>query len=802
MTELHQYTPNILIDTIVAGIVSGKNTSHLMNKKTIGFMLIASSVPEFKKMIIEYLPKIIKASPQYLFDLIRMVLNWIASIPSNIKQTFKNTFINKSPDYKPISLFSAKLTGDCGHKVQLNFSIADDAIFSDFVTHIVDNGEYTEKIDNYEVINYTSNAVVSNLSDIIFPLNISQSNEDCDIFNGKETLKCYLHQNLKVSKNVGQSIQYKKLDCIDTFDNNLSIEDIRNYFNSIFKFKRTGSCDNYWIQISSLDEKFFNIIKIIKIIHGDFVYDEVNKFFKSIVKLATDDKISDQNYMCFRYLNTIDKHYVYINDSQSIHIYEYPITDRLPSIISIHNFGVSCSECTTESLSHYLFRSQMISHIIYMILVRNYIVYTVCYLNKNVYIYNTLHEFKYKSNNAKFITSDNIYYVASPADAIIEKLVIDMDKANKFKSLPEPVNHSNEKPLVNNFTITISSSKNILTDSDIIKLFTNAFDKVVTCKSLCSRRKMKPITTHNISVELVKVVNKVKNPKFVVWEKRKKTLDQNQVESQTVNRNEDDIPEEEIEEITYKKVIKCEKVADYAKSVKTLYLKKNDEIYIENIIKRYTTSNIYDRLEIQKTFGLMFSGLAGTGKTTLLKVLAYEFQLDLYYASLAELTTIEDFKMVSDYIYKEKGGGFFVLEDVDAQTTILNKRVPINSECSKEMKTDNMNLSYFLNWQQGSYTPKNLTYAISANHPENLDSAVTRAGRINIHIKFSYCDSYQLCKIFNSIIGHDLDTSLADKYCHNITSAQAIEYLVNNSFQEEMSDEDRLIDIIEQIKID
>lgn len=45
---------------------------------------------------------------------------------------------------------------------------------------------------------------------------------------------------------------------------------------------------------------------------------------------------------------------------------------------------------------------------------------------------------------------------------------------------------------------------------------------------------------------------------------------------------------------------------------------------------------------------------------------------------------------------------------------------------------------------------------MTTNHPENLDPALIRSGRIDINLKLDYADHYQIATIFQKIFKRDL----------------------------------------------
>jgi len=245
----------------------------------------------------------------------------------------------------------------------------------------------------------------------------------------------------------------------------------------------------------------------------------------------------------------------------------------------------------------------------------------------------------------------------------------------------------------------------------------------------------------------------------------------------------------------------CDEVSKCDKSLQTLYLKKTDEDKLINLIHTYCNSDIYKKLEISKKFGLVMSGLPGTGKTTLLKVIAYEFQLDIYYINLSQVKKNSDFKLLSDYVYLKKGSGFVVMEDVDAMTDVLNKRdsdVELSPVSSEE---DDFNLSFLLNWLDGSHTPADLVVAFSTNHIEKIDPAVLRKGRIDMIINFTKCDHYQINKIYKNIKGRELNYQVLRQIPEFFFTPADIIFHLKNKYYDDSPDNEIMKELIDHTAI-
>lgn len=117
--------------------------------------------------------------------------------------------------------------------------------------------------------------------------------------------------------------------------------------------------------------------------------------------------------------------------------------------------------------------------------------------------------------------------------------------------------------------------------------------------------------------------------------------------------------------------------------------------------------------------GYLFHGPAGTGKTSLIKAIAAELGLDLWYAPLGDLK--EDSSLV-DLVRSVKARGILLLEDVDSYSAARDR------EADKEAGSG-VSTSAILNALDGVVTPHGLITIMTTNHLNKLDPALVRSGR-------------------------------------------------------------------------
>lgn len=134
----------------------------------------------------------------------------------------------------------------------------------------------------------------------------------------------------------------------------------------------------------------------------------------------------------------------------------------------------------------------------------------------------------------------------------------------------------------------------------------------------------------------------------------------------------------------------------------------------------------YSELGIPWHRGYLFHGPAGTGKTSLIKAMAGELGLDLWYAPLGDL---KDDSSLVDLIRSVRARGILLLEDVDAFSAARDR------ETSDGDNSPGISTSALLNALDGVVTPHGLITIMTTNHLDKLDTALVRSGRADVTVE-------------------------------------------------------------------
>lgn len=230
--------------------------------------------------------------------------------------------------------------------------------------------------------------------------------------------------------------------------------------------------------------------------------------------------------------------------------------------------------------------------------------------------------------------------------------------------------------------------------------------------------------------------------------------------------------------------------------------KMHGELLRRDLESFVASRGFYSRIGMPYRRGYLFSGRPGTGKTSLVQAISAAFSRDLYYL---DLKNIKDNASLQSAFSTVPRNGIIVLEDVDAQSTIVHRRLPgspspklqlvighkqpsLDGETGsldEELSDDDMvpvstrtrgkgrdrrsqgpskkgmssgslfgpTLSALLNCLDGYAMNEGVIVVMTSNHPELLDPALIRPGRVDMHLELGYCSHFQLRQMFSTVIG-------------------------------------------------
>lgn len=130
----------------------------------------------------------------------------------------------------------------------------------------------------------------------------------------------------------------------------------------------------------------------------------------------------------------------------------------------------------------------------------------------------------------------------------------------------------------------------------------------------------------------------------------------------------------------------------------------------------------------------LLAGLPGTGKTSLSTALSAHFGMNLYMLGLSS-KEMDDNALI-DLMAIVPPRSILLLEDIDA---VAPERKP-----KKNGEHKGVTLSGLLNCLDGIVTPDGVVIIMTTNHPETMDKALLRPGRVDVRVNFKAATKEQL----------------------------------------------------------
>lgn len=200
-------------------------------------------------------------------------------------------------------------------------------------------------------------------------------------------------------------------------------------------------------------------------------------------------------------------------------------------------------------------------------------------------------------------------------------------------------------------------------------------------------------------------------------------------------------------------------------------------------------SGVYAIKGYAHKLGLMLHGEPGTGKTSIIKALANYTKRHIVMVSLSKVKTNSklidlmfdpQFKIINDELPRPvkvlQSDCIFVFEDIDACCDIVKSREDsdsVSSGCSSDAKksdtivfvgekaeidvhsnNDALTLAGILNVLDGPLEAENRIVVFTSNHPETLDAALIRPGRIDHKFYLTYATVDDICSMVELYFGH------------------------------------------------
>lgn len=201
------------------------------------------------------------------------------------------------------------------------------------------------------------------------------------------------------------------------------------------------------------------------------------------------------------------------------------------------------------------------------------------------------------------------------------------------------------------------------------------------------------------------------------------------------------------------------------RTLETVVLKKGIVDDIKSDLESFLTQEMaYSRMGLPWHRGYLLHGCPGSGKTSLVRALASECNLDLYALSL---TSVRDDTTLMNLFASVEPRSALLIEDIDTATMARDR------DADKE----GVSTSGLLNALDGVSTPHGLILFMTSNRKNKLDPALLRPGRCDRSFKISWMDDEQLARMVKTFVGETPELPPVPK---NLAPASVIEVYKEN----------------------
>lgn len=185
--------------------------------------------------------------------------------------------------------------------------------------------------------------------------------------------------------------------------------------------------------------------------------------------------------------------------------------------------------------------------------------------------------------------------------------------------------------------------------------------------------------------------------------------------------------------------------------------RKMETVFVNNNIKETLVSKIKQFIENRQWYEdrgipyklcILLHGKPGSGKTSLVKALASNFEKDIYYMSDTKQATSHTLANI------DKKSSIVLLEDIDSMHDLKAR-----DEDDAKTETTKQVLHNILNMFDGFKTPEGAIFILTTNHIEHLDPAIFRPGRVDMLIEMNELEKDSMIEMFNAFYGtkHGVD---------------------------------------------
>jgi chaperone BCS1 len=179
------------------------------------------------------------------------------------------------------------------------------------------------------------------------------------------------------------------------------------------------------------------------------------------------------------------------------------------------------------------------------------------------------------------------------------------------------------------------------------------------------------------------------------------------------------------------------------------------EAIMADLGRFFASRERYETLGIPWRRGYLLYGPPGTGKTSLVTALASELSLNVCVLSLASPNVTDE--KIGNLLASVPRRSVILIEDVDA---FFQQR-------SKADSGVKVSYSGFINALDGVAAHEGSVVFLTTNHPQLIDEAAIRSGRVDFRLELSLCDRGQLERMFRKFFD---DAAAAARFADTVAA--------------------------------